>query len=140
MLGLKLSRRANAVSNLHGHVSRRMWAHLWPWRVEEEIPIGHITNGVHVPSWLAWQMWQLYDRHFDVAWIHNMAMAETWQKIHSVDPGELWETHNALKNLLLVFVRRRVSRQARRRGESDAAVETARSDPDRATETETAIV
>ncbi|NQU19944.1 MAG: alpha-glucan family phosphorylase, partial [Candidatus Nealsonbacteria bacterium] len=47
VLGLKLSRRANAVSNLHGHISRRMWAHLWPWRVEEEIPIGHITNGVH---------------------------------------------------------------------------------------------
>ncbi len=64
VVGLKLSRRANAVSALHGHVSRRMWAHLWPWRVEEEIPIGHITNGVHVPSWLAWQMLQLYDRIF----------------------------------------------------------------------------
>ena len=56
VIGLKLSRRANAVSALHGHVSRRMWAHLWPWRVEEEIPIGHITNGVHIPSWLAFQM------------------------------------------------------------------------------------
>ena len=64
VLGLKLSRRANAVSNLHGHVSRRMWAHLWPWRVEEEIPIGHITNGVHIPTWLAYQMMQLYDRNF----------------------------------------------------------------------------
>ena len=50
VLALKMSRRANAVSCLHGHVSRRMWAHLWPWRVEEEIPIGHITNGVHVPQ------------------------------------------------------------------------------------------
>src|ERR1700722_14582887 len=69
VLGLKLSRRANAVSSLHGHVSRRMWAHLWPWRVEEEIPIGHITNGVHIPSWLAWQMQQLYDRNFPVNWI-----------------------------------------------------------------------
>ena len=54
VIGLKLSRRANAVSSLHGHVSRRMWSHLWPWRVEEEIPIGHITNGVHIPSWLAY--------------------------------------------------------------------------------------
>ena len=50
VIGLKLSRRANAVSSLHGYVSRRMWAHLWPWRVEEEIPIGHITNGVHIPT------------------------------------------------------------------------------------------
>jgi len=126
VLALKLSRRANAVSSLHGHVSRRMWAHLWPWRVEEEIPIGHITNGIHVPSWLAWQMRQLYDRHFPANWIHQRGNPETWQHIHSVDPGELWEMHNTLKSLLLAFVRRRVSRQCRRRGESDAAVEAAR--------------
>ncbi|MHB1037458.1 MAG: alpha-glucan family phosphorylase [Pirellulales bacterium] len=126
VLGLKLSRRANAVSSLHGHVSRRMWAHLWPWRVEEEIPIGHITNGVHIPSWLAGQMQQLYDRNFPVNWINRMGEPEVWQEIHRVDPGELWETHHALKNLLISFVRRRVGRQCRRRGESDEAVEAAR--------------
>ena len=103
-----------------------MWAHLWPWRVEEEIPIGHITNGVHVPSWLAGQMLQLYDRNFPVDWLLRMGEPEMWQHIHHVDPGELWETHYALKNLLLAFVRRRVSRQCRRRGESDAVVEAAR--------------
>ena len=53
VLAFRLSRHANAVSSLHGIVSRRMWAGLWPWRSEEEIPIGHITNGVHVPTWLA---------------------------------------------------------------------------------------
>lgn len=126
VLGLKASRRANAVSALHGHISRRMWAHLWPWRVEEEVPIGHITNGVHSPSWLAWQMRQLYDRHFPVGWIQGMGEPAAWQNIHHVDPGELWETHNSLKNLLISFVRRRVSRQCRRRGESDEAVEAAR--------------
>jgi len=126
VLGLKLSRRANAVSNLHGHVSRRMWAHLWPWRVEEEIPIGHITNGVHVESWLAWQMKQLYDRFFPADWLDRLGEPEVWQRITEVDPGELWETHHALKNLLLAFVRRRVSRQCRRRGESDEVVEAAR--------------
>jgi starch phosphorylase len=126
VLGLKLSRRANAVSSLHGRVTRRMWAHLWPWRVEEEIPIGHITNGVHIPSWLAYQMLQLYDRHFPADWQDRMGEPEVWQELHNVDPGELWETHHALKNLLLAFVRRRVSRQCRRRGESDDAVEAAR--------------
>jgi starch phosphorylase len=126
VVGLKMSRRANAVSSLHGHISRRMWANLWPWRVEEEIPIGHITNGVHIPSWLAHQMTQLYDRHFPAGWIQRMGEPEVWQTIHNVDPGELWETHNALKNLLLAFVRRRVSRQCRRRGESDEVVEAAR--------------
>ncbi len=126
VLGLKLSRRANAVSALHGHVSRRMWAHLWPWRVEEEIPIGHITNGVHVPSWLAWQMQQLYDRMFPPDWMRRMGEPDIWREIYRVDLGELWETHYSLKNLLLQFVRRRVSRQCRRRGESDEAVEMAR--------------
>jgi starch phosphorylase len=126
VLGLKLSRRANAVSSLHGHVTRRMWAHLWPWRVEEEIPIGHITNGVHVASWLAGQMQLLYDRHFPADWYDRVGEFEVWQSIFSIDPGELWETHHALKNLLLAFVRRRVSRQCRRRGESDETVEAAR--------------
>jgi len=126
VVGLKLSRRANAVSSLHGHVSRRMWAHLWPWRVEEEIPVGHITNGVHIPSWLAWQMQLLYDRHFPARWTSTRGEPEVWQNIHNVDAGELWETHNALKNLLLAFVRRRLSRQCRRRGESEEAVEGAR--------------
>ena len=126
VLGLKLSRRANAVSCLHGHVSRRMWAHLWPWRVEEEIPIGHITNGVHVQSWLAWQMQQLYDRNLPADWLRRHGVPEAWQDIYKVDPGELWETHNTLKNLLVAFIRRRVSRQCRRRGEADEVVEAAR--------------
>jgi starch phosphorylase len=75
---------------------------------------------------LAWQMQQLYDRHFSAGWMKRMGEAEVWQAIHEVDPGELWETHYALKNLLLAFVRRRLSRQCRRRGESDEAVEAAR--------------
>ena len=132
VFGLKLSRRANAVSSLHGHISRRMWSHLWPWRAEEEIPIGHITNGVHVPSWLAWQMRQMYDRAFPAGWFQRMGEPDAWQGIYGVDPGELWETHTALKNLMTVFVRRRISRQCRRRGECDDAVETSRYllDPD----------
>ncbi len=126
VIGLKLSRRANAVSQLHGHISRRMWHPLWSNRTEEQIPIGHITNGVHVQSWLAWQMQQLYDRHFPAHWQSRLGEPDIWQNIHQVEPGELWETHNALKNLLLTFVRRRISRQCRRRGESDEMLEEAR--------------
>jgi glycogen phosphorylase len=126
VIGLKQSQRANAVSQLHGHISRRMWKSLFPQRNEEEVPIGHITNGVHVQSWLAWQMQQLYDRHFPANWQARLGEPDVWQYIHSVDPGELWETHNALKNLLLAFVRRRISRQCRRRGESDETIEAAR--------------
>jgi len=126
VIGLKLSRKANAVSSLHGHVSRRMWAHLWPWRVEEEVPIGHITNGVHIESWLAQPMRILYDKVLGQDWPSRMGDTETWQGIYQVDPGELWETHNALKSRLLDFVRRRLSRQCRRRGEEESAIEAAR--------------
>ena len=123
VLGLKLSKRANAVSALHGHVSRRMWTNLWPSRIEEDVPIGHITNGVHVPSWLAWQMHKLYDHVFPVDWLNRMGEPDVWQHIHQCDPGELWETHYALKNLLLQFVRRRITRQCRRRGEDKDVLE-----------------
>ncbi|MEM8864766.1 MAG: alpha-glucan family phosphorylase [Planctomycetota bacterium] len=126
VIGLKLSRRANAVSSLHGYVSRRMWAHLWPWRVEEEVPIGHITNGVHIPSWLAQPMRNMYDKLLGLDWPNRMGDAETWQGIYGIDSGELWETHNALKSRLLDFVRRRVSRQCRRRNEDEATIEAAR--------------
>ena len=68
VVGLKLSRRANAVSSLHGEVSRAMWTGLYPGRIEDAVPIGHITNGVHVPSWLAPQMSRLYDRHLGAGW------------------------------------------------------------------------
>jgi starch phosphorylase len=117
VLALKLSRRANGVSALHGHVSRRMWSCLWPWRGEDETPIGHITNGVHVLSWLAPQMHALYDRHLGAAWPQHSAEAETWREIDRVDDAELWEAHLSLKSRLIDFARRRAARDAERRHE-----------------------
>jgi starch phosphorylase len=118
VLGLKLSRRANAVSALHGEVSRAMWTGLYPGKPEDEVPIGHITNGVHVPTWLAPQMFRLYDRHLGNGWHEHSGESRIWEGIESVDDGELWETHGALKQRLLEFVRRRAVEQAERRGES----------------------
>ncbi|MGD1024428.1 MAG: alpha-glucan family phosphorylase [Candidatus Sulfotelmatobacter sp.] len=118
VLGLRLSRRANAVSALHGEVSRAMWTGLCPGKPEDEVPIGHITNGVHVPSWLAPQMFRLYDRHLGTNWHQHSSEARIWEGIESVDDGELWETHLSLKSRLLEFVRRRAVEQAERRGES----------------------
>jgi len=118
VLGLKLSRRANAVSALHGEVSRAMWTGLYPGRAEDAVPIGHITNGVHVPSWLAPQMFRLYDRHLGAGWHEHGSEAKIWEGIDSVDDGELWETHLSLKAQLLEFVRRRAIQQAELRGET----------------------
>jgi starch phosphorylase len=118
VLGLRLSRRANAVSALHGAVSRQMWTGLYPGRPEDEVPIGHITNGVHVPTWLAPQMSRLYDRHLGADWQQRSGEASTWEGIESIDDGELWETHLNLKSRLLDFVRQRAMEQAEARGES----------------------
>jgi glycogen phosphorylase len=117
VLGLKLSRRANAVSALHGEVSRAMWTSLYPGKTEDTVPIGHITNGVHVPTWLAPQMVRLYDRHLGTDWHEHSAEARIWEGIESVDDGELWETHLSLKSRLLEFVRHRAVEQAKHRGE-----------------------
>jgi starch phosphorylase len=117
VLGLKLSRRANAVSSLHGEVSRAMWTGLYPGKAEESVPIGHITNGVHVPSWLAPQMFRLYDRNLGSGWHIRSGEAEIWAGIENVDDGELWETHLSLKSRLIEFVRRRAIEQAARRSE-----------------------
>ena len=118
VLGLRLARRANAVSALHAEVSRAMWSGLYPGKPEDSVPIGHITNGVHVPSWLAPQMFRLYDRHLGTGWQENSADPSIWEGIESVDDGELWETHLHLKSRLLDFVRLRTVEQAERRGES----------------------
>jgi starch phosphorylase len=118
VLGLRLSRRANAVSALHGEVSRAMWTGLHPGKPEDGVPIGHITNGVHAPSWLAPQMFRLYDRHLGTGWHEHSGEARIWEGIESVDDGELWETHLSLKSRLLEFVRGRAMEQATRRGES----------------------
>jgi starch phosphorylase len=118
VLGLKLSRRANAVSSLHGEVSRAMWTGLFPGKVEDAVPIGHITNGVHAPTWLAPQMFRLYDRHLGTGWHLRSSEAKIWEGIDDVDDGELWETHFNLKSRMIEFVRRRAVKQAAHRGES----------------------
>lgn len=123
VLAFKTSRRANAVSNLHGVVSRRMWRNLWPWRSEEEIPIGHITNGVHVGTWLAQQMRVLYDRWLPTDWNRRSGEPDVWAEFGRVKSTELWETHQSLKNRLIVYARYRLALQAKRYGLSEEHVE-----------------
>jgi starch phosphorylase len=130
VLALKLSRRANGVSALHGEVSRRMWQCLWPQRSEREVPIGHITNGIHVPTWLAGQMQELYDRHLGPAWRQRSGEPDVWMGIDRIDDGELWETHLTLKGRLIDFARRRIARQVQRRGETNGRDPDALLSPD----------
>ena len=121
VLALRMSNRANAVSSLHGHVSRSMWKPLYHgWR-EERVPIGHITNGAHVSTWLAPQMRLVYERHLGADWAARSGEVR-WDAIEKVDDGELWETHQMLKTRLIHEVRRRAVSQAQRQGEPAAVL------------------
>jgi len=119
VLALKNSRRANGVSAIHADVSRRMWHPLWPKRPEIEVPIGHITNGVHVLSWLAPPMHQLLETRLSQDWSTRMVHPDVWEKVDEIDDGELWETHQSLKMSLIRFVRRRLLLQAKRLGHQE---------------------
>ena len=131
VLALKQSRRANGVSALHGDISRRMWHGLWPDRPEVEIPIGHITNGVHVLSWISPQMYKLFESRLAHDWPTRMTHLDLWEKVTAIDDGELWETHQILNMRLINFVRRRLIKQAERLGDQETIDSTgAVLDPD----------
>jgi starch phosphorylase len=121
VLALKACHRANAVSSLHGQVSRGMWRSLYPTGRDELVPIGHITNGVHVDTWLAPQMRHVYGHHLGVD-SRRRHPDELWEAIERIDDGELWEAHQTLKTRLVNDVRRRAAEQATRRGEPEAIV------------------
>jgi starch phosphorylase len=86
------------------------------------VAIGHITNGVHVKSWLAPPMKQLYDRYFGPDWLTHNGDARMWDAVDDIDDGELWETHQTLKTQLIALARRRAVMQAEHRGEPASVV------------------
>ncbi len=119
VLALKASRYRNAVSNIHRRVTRNMWRSIWPGRSLDEIPIGHVTNGIHVETWLAGEMDRLYRRWLGEDWRDQMHEPSTWELIDEIYDEELWELDEILRTQLLEFVRRRVRRQYAARGEED---------------------
>jgi starch phosphorylase len=125
VLALKLSRYANGVSALHGTVSRRMWQPLFGNSPEENVPIGHITNGVHAQSWVSPQMHQLFERHLGTEWHKSQRHPETWRGIETVEDAEMWETQQVSKARLINYLRNRLAAQARRRNEPQEAIDHA---------------
>jgi starch phosphorylase len=116
VLALKLTRRSNGVSALHGRVSRKMWLGLYPNRTEEEVPIGHITNGVHVRTWLAADMHEVFLRYLGPRWLESISRPNLWIKADDIPDAEIWEVHQVLKSRLITFVRRRHADRRERLG------------------------
>ncbi|HDQ26446.1 MAG TPA: glycosyltransferase family 1 protein [bacterium] len=111
VLALNLSAFNNGVSRLHGRVSREMWKEIWPDVPLNEIPITHITNGVHGPSWISKEFADLFFRYMGTRWIDNPEDASTWKRVAEIPDTELWRTHERRKDRLVAFVRRKLNKQ-----------------------------
>jgi starch phosphorylase len=116
ILALKLAAYTNGVSELHGDVTRHMWRGLWPGVPVDEVPIGRVTNGVHLNSWVGREMGALYDRHLGAEWRSEPADASLWSKIDQVSDAEIWATHEQARHRLVEFARSHLQRQLERRG------------------------
>ncbi|MEW6736500.1 MAG: alpha-glucan family phosphorylase, partial [Acidobacteriota bacterium] len=116
VLALRLSRRANAVSAIHGRVSRKMWQALYPHHREDEVPISHITNGVHSLSWVAHEMYELFARTLGQDWPKRLQRTNLWEQVDKIDDAELWEIRRILKSKLITFARQQLAIQVARYG------------------------
>jgi starch phosphorylase len=126
ILALKLSSYSNGVSELHGQVSREMWHDLWPGVPEDEVPIGSVTNGVHLRTWISQDMDQLYDRYLGPRWREEPADRSVWRRVERVPPEEIWQAHERSRERLVSFVRARASDQLVRRGAARSEIQSAR--------------
>ena len=104
---LRMSRAANAVSRRHGGVSREMWSGLWPQRAVDAVPIGYVTNGAHLPSWVGAPMRRLLERHIGDAWWRDASDEATWDALDTVPDSELWEARREQRSELVAFVKER---------------------------------
>jgi len=110
VLALRLSRFSNGVSRLHGEVSRKMWQKVWPQNPVEDVPIGHITNGIHAATWVSPDMAGLFDRYLG-NWREDPDCGRIWEQAESIPDAELWRTHERLRERLVDFVRKRLRKQ-----------------------------
>ncbi len=111
ILAMHLSELRNGVSELHGQVAREMWNFLWPDRKAEEVPIAHITNGIHTGTWLARRLRHLYGRYLGRDWLEHIDNQEMWEAIDNIPDEELWAVRRHLKRKLVFYMRERAREQ-----------------------------
>ena len=110
-LALRFTSARNGVAALHGDTSRRIWSDLWPEVPVDEVPIGHVTNGVHVKSWQAVELRALLANVLPPDWDEHVTEATMWKPVEDLDPAELWSERQTVKAKSVRFLRRRVLRQ-----------------------------
>jgi len=109
-LALRLAGKTNAVSQLHCQTARKMWHGLYPQLKEEEVPISHVTNGIHVSTWVARELASLYEKYIGKDWVEKQDDGQIWQRIWEVPERELWAIHQALKRKMIAAIEDRLRR------------------------------
>ncbi len=106
-LALRMARSANGVSEKHGEVSRELWLKMFPEKTSaSEVPIAHITNGVHAPTWIAPTFQRLYEKHIGANWAEILKHETAWREaVERIPDAEIWQTHRFLKQLLIAYIR-----------------------------------
>ena len=122
---LRTSRSANGVARRHGEVAREMWQPLWGDRAVEDVPIGHVTNGVHLPSWVGPPMARLFSEHLGEDWAQRAADPELWAGVDDIPDAALWAARNEQRAALVEYVRDRSAADRLQRGEGRDYVEAA---------------
>ena len=116
ILALHLAGQTNAVSQLHGQVSRRLWQNVWPGVPEREVPIVSISNGIHTRSWISQDMASLFDRYLGPRWVERPADQTVWEAVDEIPDEELWRVHERRRARLVAFARQRLRAQLEQRG------------------------
>ncbi len=111
---IRLSRHINGVSRLHGEVSRGMWQSMWPGRAVSRVPIGSVTNGVHLGSWMSRAFIGLLDEVFGRDWEKELHTDAEWERVAEIDDERFWQAHLVQKLGLLTFCREEARRRWKR--------------------------
>ena len=125
VLAIRLADSINGVSELHGEVSRRMWHNLWPQVPVSEVPIRHVTNGIHVRTWLSPDIMYILDRYLPSRWITHRTDQSVWEAVNQIPDEELWRAHERCRGRLVAFVRQTLREQLARRGAAYEELSTA---------------
>jgi starch phosphorylase len=132
ILGLHAASYCNGVSDLHGSVARRMWSHVWPERPVKEVPISHITNGIHISSFISSEFANLFNRYLGPDWYMSSRKPENINRIEDIYDEELWRSHEMNRSRLVRTCREQLIKQYTRRNAPRNVIESLESvlDPD----------
>ena len=122
---LRSSRTANGVSARHGEVAREMWHGLWPDRPVEEVPIAHVTNGVHIPTWLGGPMRRVLDGALGEGWVERAVDPGTWDGVERISDADLWAARTEQRRALIELVKARSVTERLQRGDTPEYVRAA---------------